>query len=204
MDRGEFLKRLCAPEFGHCSLSSPERLVRLFSSIVQPPPGYLTCLVAGLFHCCSAGAKTIRHNFHRITASLHRLLQKFKHSLAISLLCDVGLKDFTLMIDGSPKIMNLAINPNEKLIQMPPPLWQVFHRLGPLLSDFSGEFRPEPIPPSTNCFVADINGAFVENIFNLSQQQWETNIHHHCGANNLRRSLKISEWVFHRETLRNL
>jgi len=41
MNRGEFLKRLCASEPEHGSFSSPEGLVGVFNPVVQPASGLL-------------------------------------------------------------------------------------------------------------------------------------------------------------------
>jgi hypothetical protein len=51
--------------------------------------------------------------------------------------------------------------------------------------------------------VADLDTAFVQQIFDLPQRQWKTDIHHHGKADNLGRSLEITEWISHRRTLRN-
>jgi len=41
LDSGEFLSAFCSPEFRHRPLASPQGLVRIFSSFVQPTPSLL-------------------------------------------------------------------------------------------------------------------------------------------------------------------
>ena len=55
VDRGvdgrEFLQGLYVPELHHCSFSSPERLVGILGSIVEPPTAHLTGSIANYLHC---------------------------------------------------------------------------------------------------------------------------------------------------------
>ena len=55
VDRGvdgrEFLQGLYVPELRHCSFSSPERLVGILGSIVEPPTAHLTGSIADYLHC---------------------------------------------------------------------------------------------------------------------------------------------------------
>ncbi len=51
VDGRKILQGLCIPEFGHCSFSSPERLVRIFGSIVEPPTAHLIGSIADYLHC---------------------------------------------------------------------------------------------------------------------------------------------------------
>jgi hypothetical protein len=49
------------------------------------------------------------------------------------------------MINGTPKIVPLAIDLHEHLVQMPPPP-AGFHPLNPLFSDLGREQRAKPTP----------------------------------------------------------
>jgi hypothetical protein len=51
--------------------------------------------------------------------------------------------------------------------------------------------------------VADIDAAFVEQIFDLPQRKRIPDIHHHSQADDLGRHLEISEEIARPETLRN-
>jgi chemotaxis response regulator CheB len=51
--------------------------------------------------------------------------------------------------------------------------------------------------------MANIDAAFVEQIFDLPQRKRKPNIHHHSQTDNLGRRLEIPERIFHHQTLRN-
>ena len=70
-------------------------------------------------------------------------------------------------------------------------------------SDLRCEPRTEPVPPGANRFMADIDAAFVEQIFDLPQRERKPDIHHHSQADDLGRRLEISEGIAHPDTLRN-
>ncbi len=89
------------------------------------------------------------------------------------------------MIDGSPEVMSFTINPDEHFIQVPSPL-RIRTMMNATLSNLCGKYRTKPVPPETNGFMADIYAPLVEYIFDLPQRQGETDIHHHCQANDLR------------------
>jgi hypothetical protein len=50
--------------------------------------------------------------------------------------------------------------------------------------------------------MADVDAAFMEQIFDLPQRQWKADMHHDREADDLRRSLEIAEWISHPQTLR--
>ena len=47
------------------------------------------------------------------------------------------------------------------------------------LADRRGEHRTEPVPPEPHRFVADIDPAFEQQIFNLPQRERIADVHHH-------------------------
>ena len=65
------------------------------------------------------------------------------------------------------------------------------------LADLRREPRTEPVPPGANRFMADIDAAFVEQIFDLPQRKRIPDIHHHGQADDLGGRLEISEWISH-------
>jgi len=73
-------------------------------------------------------------------------------------------------------------------------------------TDFGGEYRPKPVPPKPNRFVANVNATFMQQVFDISKRKWIPNIHHHGQPNDLGASLKISKWrrFCHEEKLENL
>ncbi len=107
------------------------------------------------------------------------------------------------MIDGPPKIVFLAVDLHEHLIQVPAPS-AGFHAFDPALADLRGKHRPEPMPPVPDCFVTDVDTAFMENVFDIAKGQRETRVQHYCKADNFRAALKALERVRfgHVQTLR--
>lgn len=73
------------------------------------------------------------------------------------------------MIDSAQKVMLLAIDLRENLAEMPPPLRPLPHRLSSLLPNFRCKHWPETVPPMAHTFVANIDAAFVQKIFDISQ-----------------------------------
>jgi len=80
--------------------------------------------------------------------------------------------------------MRLAVDLHEHLVQMPAPV-----RIRPLMNapftDLCGEHRAEPVPPETHGLVADIDAALGQQVFDLPQRQWISDVHHHREANYL-------------------
>ena len=119
VDRGKFLKRLYAPELCHCPLSPPKRLMRVFGSIVQPVTGLLACLNPEILHRQPVGTEPVRHNRLWAAVSPYCFAQEPQGGFAISSLCKKRFEDFSLVINSAPEIVDVAIDPNENLIQMP-------------------------------------------------------------------------------------
>jgi hypothetical protein len=85
----------------------------VFCPVVESTLGLLACVIADYLHRCSVRPKAVCHILVWITVSLHRLSQKLKRSFAISLLCDKHFKDFSFMINGSPAVVHLAVDPHD-------------------------------------------------------------------------------------------
>jgi hypothetical protein len=71
------------------------------------------------------------------------------------------------------------------------------------LPDLVGEHRTEAIPPEPYRLVADVDAPLEEQIFDLPQRQRIADIHHHREADDLGRTVEITERIAHRRTLRN-
>ena len=74
--------------------------------------------------------------------------------------------------------LTTPIDLHENLIEMPLPLSMLAHVGSTLRSDLTSEDRAEPIHPSPYAFVADVDPAFVEQVFDIAQRKGKTNIHH--------------------------
>ena len=74
--------------------------------------------------------------------------------------------------------------------------------LNPALPDLRSKHRAEPVPPETYCLVADDDAALEQKVLDLAQRQRIPDIHHHRQANDLGRTVKITERIFHQPRLR--
>ena len=73
------------------------------------------------------------------------------------------------MVHRSPKVMKLAIDPHEHLINVPSPYGIAAPR-NSSLSDLRREYRTEVVPPVADSFMADINVALVKEIFDIAKR----------------------------------
>jgi len=90
------------------------------------------------------------------------------------------------VIDRSPEILDLTIDLNEDLAQMPTQLDVIAMYRNPLVSDLGSEDWSDAGPPDAYCLMADVDPTLVEQILDLSKRQWKTDIHHHRQPNDIR------------------
>ncbi len=74
------------------------------------------------------------------------------------------------MIDSRPQTACLPIDPDEHLIKMPAPQ-RIRSTMNTALPDFSGKQRAKTVPPVPYGFMVDVDAAFEQKIFDLSQRQ---------------------------------
>ena len=63
-----------------------------------------------------------------------------------------------------------------------------------IFMDLHGKHRAEAVPPETNCFVADNDATFMQQILHIPERQREPDIHHHCQADDFGRRLEVAKW----------
>ena len=78
--------------------------------------------------------------------------------------------DFAFVIDGAPEIMGLSSDLCEHLVQMPLPRGDLPHVRSYLSTDLPGEVSAKPINPEPDAFMADIDAAFVQHVFDISKR----------------------------------
>ena len=108
------------------------------------------------------------------------------------------------MIDGPPEKVLFPVDLHEHLVQMPAPATG-FHTFDPAFTDLGSKYRPEPMPPISDGFMADINAPFMEQIFHITKGQRKPDIQHHGQADNLTARFEVTEGraFCHRARLRN-
>jgi len=73
------------------------------------------------------------------------------------------------VIDGPPKIVALAVDPHENLVEMSAPLGTGAQPFGPSHTDLGRKHRAGPVPPISNSLVADLDAALMEKIFYIPE-----------------------------------
>ena len=71
------------------------------------------------------------------------------------------------MINGTPQIARLPIDPHEHFVQVPASV-RVRMKMNPTLPDFCCKQRTKPVPPEPYGLVADVDAPLEEKIFDLS------------------------------------
>jgi hypothetical protein len=135
--------------------------------------------------------------------AFHGFPEEFQGSLAITALRDKAFQDFPFVIHGPPKIVRLAVDLHEHLIQMPPPMCARPHSVNPSATDLSCKHRAKSVPPKSNRLMADVDAAFVQKILHIPQRERKPHIHHNGQADDLRARLKVTKGAgfCHRVTL---
>ena len=67
------------------------------------------------------------------------------------------------------------------------------HLIPPLAPEFCGKRRTKPALPLALGFVADLDPAFVQQVFDIAQRQREPEIKHHCQADDLWTCLEVAK-----------
>ena len=80
------------------------------------------------------------------------------------------------MVDGAPRIVDLAVDADEDLVQMPAPLRSGTQTPCPLVTDLGRKDRTKTVPRITHRLIAYIDSAFVKQILNITQRQRKPNI----------------------------
>ena len=79
-----------------------------------------------------------------------------------------NFEHLAFMIDSAPEIVCLAADPNKHLIQVPAPT-RIRPMMNPPLPDLCSKQRTKSVPLKSHRFVADINAALEQQIFDLPQ-----------------------------------
>jgi hypothetical protein len=122
-DGGKFLQTPRLSEAEHRKFPSWKRQMRILCPIVQAAARILTAMRAKLPQCRSTRAQVICNDHRKPTVVGHCFLKELQRRLPAAHLCDEAFQDFAFMLDRPPKIMLLADDLDEYLVQMPLPVW---------------------------------------------------------------------------------
>jgi hypothetical protein len=90
------------------------------------------------------------------------------------------------MIDRSPEIDHLPVDPDVLLVEVPLPVSKPAHSADPLTPDVSSEKWPEAVPPLPHSLMANIDAALEQEILDVPQAQRKSDIHQNHQPDNLR------------------
>jgi hypothetical protein len=164
MDSDEFLQRLRPTEFEHRRLSSTKRLVGILSPIVLPTTNLPAFEVADFPHGRAVGAQPVGNDDLRTAIASHSLLEESQGAGPIPPLADKEFQHLALVIDRPPKIMELAVDLDQNLVDAPAAEIAKPH---PLLADVSSEQRAKAVPPKPHRFMADVDAALMLQVLQI-------------------------------------
>jgi len=102
-------------------------------------------------------------------------------------------ENFAFMIDSSPEVVLLAVDFHEHLVDMTSPFRKRAKLMNPFPPDLRCKHRAKPVPPEADRFVADIDAAFMQQVFYIPERQRETNAQHHRETDDLWAGFELLE-----------
>ena len=90
--------------------------------------------------------------------------------------------------------MRIAIDLHKDLIQMPLPRGISPVLVDTFFTDLGGEDGSKTVPPEADCFVADVDATFMQQVLNISKRKWKSDIHHHRQTDDLWARFEIAKW----------
>jgi hypothetical protein len=91
---------------------------------------------------------------------------------------DVAFQHLAFVIDSPPKVVFLAVDLRENLVEVPLPA-AGFHAVDAAFLDLGCKHRAEAMPPEPDGFVADIHATLMQNILDIAQREREPHVQHH-------------------------
>ncbi len=71
------------------------------------------------------------------------------------------------MIHSPPKIVHLAVDLDEYLVQVSLPVRICVYLADHFIADLCGKYWAKSVPPKSNRFVADVDAAFVQEVVHV-------------------------------------
>lgn len=103
---------------------------------------------------------------------LHRFLEQFQCSFAIPRLDDKAFKPLPLVIDGPLEVMRHVVDLHKHLVEVPVPVpvLSTAHSIHPFAPEFNHGHRIEPVQPVAHRFVADLDPALMQQVFDVARR----------------------------------
>jgi hypothetical protein len=144
--------------------------VRILHSIVQPSSHFTPIFDAHFARRRLVRFEPIGDDLKRITMMLQGFLEEPQSRRFISFLGDIALEHLTLVIDGPPEVVSLAVDLHENLIKVPAPMAETSHPAGPLPLDVSREQGTESVPPEPHGLMANVHPSREQQILSGPQR----------------------------------
>jgi hypothetical protein len=84
----------------------------------------------------------------------------------------------------------LAVDRHKPLIQVPLPACTRPYSISPSVADLNGQHRAKSVPPKPDRLMADVDASLMQQIFDIANRKWESDVQHHCQADDLKARLK--------------
>ena len=108
---------------------------------------------------------------------------------------DKNVKRITVLVNGSPQVMQLTTNRDKHFIKKP----SVAQLASPLLQ-FAGVVWTKSIAPSSNRFIGNLDSTLCQKVFDISETEAEPMVQPNGVTDDLRRkSMTVIQWfgIFH-------
>ena len=141
----------------------------IFCAIVEMPAALLTAGISNLFHSRAIRLAPVSYDDPGIAIPFHGFSHEFQCGSLVPNFRNEGLQNFALMVNGTPQIVSLPTDLYKDFVQVPLPLRRLSHSFRTTLPYLLGKVSAKAVHPVTNRFMADIDAAFMEQIFNIPQ-----------------------------------
>ena len=168
VDGSELLERLLLTKSQHGTLSSSERQVAVLYPVVLPSAHFAAVEIAQFAHRSRIGTQSVGNDHLNRTVLLQGFLQKHQSRCFIALFRNETFEDLALVINRTPQIMTLAVDPDEHLVEVPAPVTKATHPIHPLAPDVGREQRAEPVPPQPYRLVANVDTQLEQQVLDVA------------------------------------
>ncbi len=166
---GKFLQTSHPPKAKHRPLPSSEGLMRILDAIVQPAANLALVDSTQAFERRAIGSKPIRHDLFDQPVATERFPEEFHGRFLIPPFRDEALEHLSFVIDGAPEIVFHPVDLHENLVEMPPTMPEIPHRLDAAAPNLGREDGAEPLPPKPHRLMGDVDASLVQQVLDVPQ-----------------------------------
>jgi len=146
--------------------------VRDFRTVVRPAAGYVTTSHAKIAESRTVGPKPIGDDgVRQVSLPFQQPAQEFEGRLPVTPWLNDDVKNFALVVDGTPEVVDLAADPDEDLVQMP-----ASRRPWPALSNPSGIDAAELERLPAHRLVGGVDATLGEQVLDIAIAQGEPKV----------------------------